>query len=268
MTRPVTKTVAIVWLVVSMACGSPPPPVVTGPVLPDPLLDSRLAQETERLLLSYGAFKQYPETTAAAIEGRLGDRASVFHAIVRATFLPLTPKRGRTIPPNTRVIDFLEAVHGIWGVRPNDSEGRHQFRMSVKFRPGLRAVLRNSNELDGGSSGPHVLAAVATGGDDDPTFQGFSVTTAAQTHRTGPQPKLQVSYLEADNTIGEIDVDFDSGLCHLTPGNSDVRAQTGPDHRHLEDFNTTYGFFTSPLTLTCELTRFHCRGSHGDANCP
>ena len=271
----IAAVVAASTLGVWTACGprtTTPPPGTPPGTPPDPqALDARLAEETARLLLTYGAFKQYPEKTPAEIEARLGaDRAAVFHAVVRATFVPLTPKPGKTLPPNARPIDFLEAVHGIWGVRPNDMQGKHQFRVSVKLRPGVRKVLKDSVELGHGTMG-HVLTAVVKGGDDDPAFQDFQVESSflkVDTHRANFSPSLQISYLQADNTIGEIDVDFDTGPCHLKPANSDVRSVKDANHRHLQDFNARFNFFTQPLSAICELARFHCGDTHGDANCP
>ena len=43
----------------------------------------------------------------------------------------------------------------------------------------------------------------------------------------GDLPRLQVSWLESDSRIGEIDIDYrESSESHMRPANSDVRAST------------------------------------------
>lgn len=105
-------------------------------------IDQALQRQIERLLLTYRDFKTYPDASAADVDKRLGDdRRAVFQAVLRASFIPLTPDRPGQIPPGARLIDYIEAVHGIWGVRVGDGEGRNQFRLSVKFRRDVREHL-------------------------------------------------------------------------------------------------------------------------------
>jgi hypothetical protein len=66
--------------------------------------------------------------------------------------------------------------------------------------------------------------------------------------------------------VGEIDLDFDSGECHLQPANSDVRSFDSD--RHLDLLNETYSYFMAPLTLACQIRRFHCMDEYADARCP
>ena len=58
------------------------------------------------------------------------DRRAVFDSILRALFLELEDDNG--LGTGTRIITYLEAVHGIWGVRVGEPEGKKQFRLSVR----------------------------------------------------------------------------------------------------------------------------------------
>jgi hypothetical protein len=232
-------------------------------------VDEKLEIERRRLLTAYGQYKGYSDTSPQAVEkGLKPDRRAVFDACIRALFTMIEPKSG---PAQKRLIDFVDTVKGIWGFRLNNDQGRHQFRLSVTWRQGLAQALNGSRNFPSAVGG-HVLMPVNRGGDDDEAFTKFDVKRNTPTHRHArPEPKLQISYLESDPTIGEVDVDFHGGLgCHLTPSNSDVGSRDGRSaHEHLKDFNdpSAYGLFSKPLQLHCQDRRGHCEDSYRNPYC-
>src|SRR3954469_10111666 len=159
-------------------------------------LDAELAHKRDEMLVRYSEFKQFGIKDPQQIYMRLSvDRQAEFDAGLRALFLSLEDKNGN--PTNQRPVDFLDAVHGIWGVRPGNQEGKHQFRLSVQWKPGLSKALHDSGNMPESSNG-HVLMAVQSGGDDDPKFTAFNVRgNAVITHRQASrEPRIQISYLE------------------------------------------------------------------------
>ena len=127
-------------------------------------LDELLVTKVERLLTSYGEYKGYSDTTPRGVEARLtADRRAVFHAGVRAMFVEILQNDGT--PTGYRVIDFVDAVTGIWGVRPGDGEGRHQFRLSIRWDPRIADVLV-STETSGSNSPVDAVRARPNAGSD------------------------------------------------------------------------------------------------------
>lgn len=105
-------------------------------------LDQDLITRSNELLASYAMFKNYPSKDAAATYQNLTeDRRAVFDAIVRAMFVRLDDRQGNA---GKRVIDFVQEVRGIWGVRTNQSEGHYMFRLSMLFDPAIKAALTAS----------------------------------------------------------------------------------------------------------------------------
>ena len=97
---------------------------------------------------------------------------------------------------------------------------------------------------------PAVLAKVSLG-DNPETWR--QVTDAS--------PRLQVSLLEGDERVGDIDLDFDTWLCHLQPSNSDVGSMTKDSHSHLTDLNTAFSF-PPDLKAACHNVASHCKDSY------
>ena len=235
-----------------------------------PALDSDLKQAREKLLLTYGTFKGYGIANAQDVytQKLTPDRQALFDAVVRAAFVEIEGSGGK--PTGKRVISFVEAVHGIWGVRPGDKEGRRMFRVSVRFAPGVRAALSASSNIGKSFSG-HVLLPVAKGGDDDSTFTKFDIKESRDVvtfRQSGPRPNIQVSLLDADEKVGEIDLDFDSGCgpwpikkCHCRPANSDFGSQAGNEN-HKSMFNQRVAFFSSQLASTWSSAAAHCKESY------
>ena len=121
------------------------------------------------------------------------------------------------------IFAIVEEVTEIWGEDRTSDDGRDQFRVSVVLVEGAVEFLlahrdyRKSVFLGIGLG--HVKLpngdVVGDGGAD-------SVRQVAER-----RPELQISWLEADYTIGEIDIDYREGSSHTEAANSDVRASVG-----------------------------------------
>jgi hypothetical protein len=229
--------------------------------------DKDLARRTDELLVTYATFKNYPAKDAATTYRNLTeDRQAVFDAIVRALFVPLQDKKG---VPGKRVVDFVEEVRGIWGVRSNQTEGRYMFRVSMRFAPTLKAALQASSNIPKSRfTTGHVLMPVAEGGDDDPAFTGFKALlkeSGVSTFREAGDPSLQISLLDDDPQIGEADIDFDpKGFpcgCHCRPSNSDVGSKKSSSSTdvHLTMFNSDITYFSAALATTWSRPAAHCK---------
>ena len=113
------------------------------------------------------------------------------------------------------LLDIVDAVTAIWGEPDTPStQGLDQFRISVILsRDALDLLSDDGFEL--GDWG-HVKRADG---------RGSNALRANGTREPGEtMPKLQISWLENDPRIGEIDIDYRAdGLGHLDPQNSDVR---------------------------------------------
>ena len=228
--------------------------------------DGELQREIERLTLSYRDSKSYTAAPEQVLADLSPDRRAVFLAAIRAMFVSVGDGAR---PGRERLIHFVKAVTGIWGVRPGDSEGRHQFRLSVVWRSGLAVALHRSRDFDI-STGGHVLLP---GGDDQPEFRGFDVRRSGViTYRQeGDYPRLQVSYLATEPTFGEVDIDFDPRRpksfltvfnfcgCHCEPSNSDPLSVDSNGHSHLRMFNSAHvHLFERRLTSSFTDENNHC----------
>lgn len=235
--------------------------VVSPVCLEGQTLDSRLNTERSRLLLTYSQYKEYGVNDANLVFNRLEpDRQAVFDSIVRALFQELERPIGRST--GKRPIDFLAEVHGIWGVRVSESSGQLLFRLSVKWRRGIGAALDDSDNF-GNSINAHVLLPQKKGGDDNPKAPGKSAQGGKKTYRQKGHPSIQISFLENDETTGEVDIDYDEGWrweglnhCHTQPANSDV-GSVSDKHNHLERFRSRFEFFAAPIQLDWS-SKKHC----------
>jgi hypothetical protein len=121
------------------------------------------------------------------------------------------------------IFAIVEEVTQIWGKDPTSDDGRDQFRVSVVLVEGAVEFLLahreyRKSEFFGIGLGHVKLPngdVVGDGGAD-------SVRQVAER-----RPELQISWLEADYTIGEIDIDYREGNSHTETANSDVRASVG-----------------------------------------
>ncbi len=233
--------------------------------------DTDLAKRTNELLVTYATFKQYASRDPAKVYGNLtADRKVVFDGIVRALFMPIRDRRGAA---GKRVIDYIEEVRGIWGVRNNQSEGRYLFRMSLRFHPDLASVLQSSSNLPPADGG-HVLLPLAKDGDDNPNFTNFRPLLKEGrdviTFREPGIPSLQVSMLVNDHQSGEADIDLDRATvwppcgCHCQPSNSDVGSfkKSSKTDIHLTLFNDHAPYFSDKLRTTWSKPEAHCEETY------
>lgn len=70
---------------------------------------------------------------------------------------------------------------------------------------------------------------------------------ADSVRQEGRRPALQISWLEGDWTVGEIDIDYrENGEGHNEPSNSDIRASAGDEthhERHVERFGAIHDWW-------------------------
>jgi hypothetical protein len=245
------KTLIVVFAVVAAAAvGSAQMPTLDG--------------ERNRLLITYNGYKGYGLTSPDAVYAQLQteDRRAVFNAIVRALFIEILDKKGNST--GKRPIAYLEALHGVWGVRQRDQEGKRQFRLSVRWNPDLVPLLEASGNLPKGSRG-HVIMGVpkANEGDDNATFNKWDiresdVVTFRQPKEGSPSARLQLSMLGPQFATGEVDIDVDTGwICHNRPANSDVGSIDGTKESHLVEYNGRFDFMP-PLQLKWS-SNSHCQ---------
>jgi len=214
--------------------------------------------EYDRLLKSYAAYKQYgTHLSVGEIEHRLSEeRINTVRGLVRASLVEVTS--------GSPLSAFIQEIRGVWGVRPRNPQGKHQFRLSVYFKTGVRDALDQSKAFNKAAF-PHVLLPVRHGGDDDPEFKDFTSGREPKTWRqeADDPPRLQVSLLNADERIGEIDVDFHSWSheCHNVPANSDVASVAGMTHSHLTMLNSAFAF-PPDLKASCHNTVSHCSDAY------
>ena len=139
---------------------------------------------------------------------------------------------------------LIVSVTAVWGEDPRSTDGTRQFRVSVVLVKDVERIL-NDNGYDLRDRG-HVI--LPTGeqqkGDSD----------ADSARQPGRPPKLQISWLEADPTIGEVDIDYRElqfkfgslwrliiGGGHLEPNNSNVMAQLPGGRSHYSLHLERYG---------------------------
>lgn len=146
------------------------------------------------------------------------------------------------------------------------------FRLSLRFAPGLKAALDSSSNIPSSLFG-HVLLPVEKGGDDDAAFTGFAAllkeSDVVTFREAAKEPRLQISLIEKDPTVGEVDIDFDPKNvitcgCHCKPSNSDAGSRKpAPDqHVHLTAFNADVPFFSTPLASTWSKPEAHCKDTY------
>lgn len=112
----------------------------------------------------------------------------------------------------------VEAVTAVWGEDHPLADGRDQFRLSVILADkAVEKLLENPDFKNKGFLTPwygHVKL---------PSGAVLGWRHADSVRQSGRRPTLQISWLEDDHRIGEIDIDYREGRDHTEPGNSDVR---------------------------------------------
>ena len=137
---------------------------------------------------------------------------------------------------------LIVSVTRIWGEKPRSTDGTRQFRVSVVLVEDVERIL-NDNGYSLEKRGHVILSTgVVRKGDRE-------VDSARQ---PGRPPKLQVSWLETDPTIGEVDIDYREFQLsfdvfrlgfggHLEPNNSNVMARLPGGRSHYSLHLDRYG---------------------------
>lgn len=242
---------------------------------------SSLQQAQDTLLQRYAEFKQYGQTDPARVRQRLSpDRLMVFDATTRAMFTRL--RRGdlhtRRIRTYDKIVDYIYAVTGIWGVRLHDDDGSRAFRLTVVADPEFTALLKDTRGTTGETFRPvlarfaHILIPFCqpNRGDDDPNNTSWLRPPARElrtVRQVGVWPKMQISYWDQPGYrhVLEIDVDFYNGgnpvfnphdfQCHQTPSNSDPGMADHPSA--LQGRYASVFPFTMPFSATCAVERMY-----------
>lgn len=148
---------------------------------------------------------------------------------------------------------YVQAVDKIWGkARISDwaDEGRHQFRLSVRLTKDAASSLREHDDFRLEPLG-HVKRANGdlVGGSERDVVGlvryvldlALGRTDSVRQESDDGRASLQVSWLEDDPTIGDIDIDYRVlGDGHTEPDNSDIRSSTGTT-LHFDIHMLTYG---------------------------
>ena len=209
---------------------------------------SNLLDEQDRLLQEYAHFKEYDTTIPRAVERRMSrDRLAVFDAITRAMFTPLSRE-----PNGMKIIDYIYAVTGIWGIRPGDEDGSRQFRLTVITCTQFATFLDNEG-IQSRTFRPwpwgHLLAAIKGPhtGDDDPNYvewHKYRRSELRSFRQFGTVPILQITYLKEKRHVMEIDIDFHDPYHdtqrHNKPSNSDPSAFVLDGHSHADLLTQRY----------------------------
>ena len=129
------------------------------------------------------------------------------------------------------IFAIVDKVTAIWGEDPR-AGGREQFRLSVVLAKGAVELLLSHRDYRKDPFGwGHVKKP---NGDLVGWFGADSVRQHVR------RPSLQISWLENDFTMGDIDIDYrENGERHLDAANSDVRASVGEElhfDRHIERY--------------------------------
>ena len=145
---------------------------------------------------------------------------------------------------NEELLEILDRITKIWGEKPGESDGRHQFRVSVELASDAHDDLRRAGFVlrrDG-----HVKKSNGTLVDR---------AGADSFRQPAGHPSIQVSWLQENPQIGEVDIDYISPnfaaailsmfgikLGHFNPKNSDVRADLFGHPFNYEKHVERYGY--------------------------
>ena len=155
--------------------------------------------------------------------------------------------------------DYVKTVDRIWGEaqRPEwQGQGRHQFRLSVTLTDGSTDRLRDHPDFEFESIG-HVKRSngdlvgglsttrnkLLTLGISELLAVGRALRQTDCVRQRGSSASLQISWLENEPTIGDIDIDYRATsdlIAHGRPDNSDIRASATGGYPHYVLHMTTY----------------------------
>lgn len=132
-------------------------------------------------------------------------------------------------------LEIVETVTAIWGEgHPRWAAGTDQFRLSVILADGaVEDLLRDPNFRE------NRFLSVVLGHVKLPSGVVVDYRDADSVRQRGRRPTLQISWLEDDFRIGEVDIDYrenDDG--HREAGNSDVRGHLPRDGTPHYDLHT------------------------------
>ena len=187
----------------------------------------------------------------AASYNRLEEsRRTTFHAIIHAL----------------EAVDLdhlVVSVDKIWGALPSSSEGRHQHRLSVTLTKGAVEELESRDDFTKHGCGGHVKRADGqlVGWPEWPGRLGrvgqllgrvvelylrnCSETDTVRQRRSPISPaSIQISWLEDELTVGDIDIDYVEKRKyrqHISPRNSDVTFQFPEGEPHYLLHLRTFG---------------------------
>ena len=130
------------------------------------------------------------------------------------------------------ILAIVDRVTAIWGEEPQ-AGGRHQFRLSVILVNGAVEFLLSHRDYRKELFGwGHVKMP-------NGTLVGWLGADSVR-QWDAPRPSLQISWLENDFTVGDIDIDYrENDENHSDAANSDVRASFGGEShfdRHVERY--------------------------------
>ena len=128
-------------------------------------------------------------------------------------------------------LGIIEAVTAIWGEDLGSTEGRDQFRLSLILARGAVDDLLADPAFE-----KDVFFGIGLGHVKLPNGTVIGKFGADSVRQVGRRPTLQLSWLEDDYTIGEVDIDYREDFDgHNDVGNSDVRdeLENGTPHYQL-----------------------------------
>ena len=135
-------------------------------------------------------------------------------------------------------LDLIESVTAIWGDgHPEWAEGTDQFRLSVILAHGAVPQLLGDPDFE-----QNRVLGVGLGHVKLPSGVVVGWQNADSVRQTGRRPTLQISWLEDDDRIGEIDIDYrENHNEHDEASNSDVRSELPDGTPHYDLHTDRYG---------------------------
>ena len=177
-----------------------------------------LSQDARNLVDRFLAEKGLPQG-ARGYNSLRKSRRTTFEAIVNALYAQ-------------GIFAIVDEVTGIWGEDQQSSDGKDQFRISVRLARGAVEFLLSHRH--------YYKAPFGWGHVKKPSGDVVEWRDADSVRQRGRRPGLQISWLEDDDTIGEIDIDYREDYeDHGGAANSDIQASSdGEPHldRHRERY--------------------------------
>ena len=177
-----------------------------------------LSQDTKNLVNRFLEESAMPQG-ARGYNSLTESQRATFEAIVHALYAQ-------------GIFAIVDEVTWIWGEHPQSNDGRDQFRLSVILARGAVEFLLSHRD--------YRKAPLGWGHVKKPNGDLVGQRGADSVRQRGRRPALQISWLEDDYTIGDIDIDYrENSEGHNDVANSDVRESAeGEPHfdRHSERY--------------------------------